>query len=622
MLDNFLRAFLTRIAAPRHRGRPARRMSPALHLKIEILEDRLTHSTLIVTNNADSGTGSLRAAIANAASGDTIVFAKSVHAITLTTAELAISKSLDIEGPGADKLTISGNNASRVFHIEGASTVTIANLTVAHGQSSGQLPASAVGTYEGTGSGAGGGGGILNEAPADLALNKYTVCDNQALGAVGFTVVGGGLLNLGTATVQSCMFSNNQVTGGGAYDALGGSGGAGIDSFGGAAGGSKLTVVNSTFCNNTASAAGGSSYFGLGGGIEIDGGLNSFDPTAVEESTATITNSAIVNNLATGGPEALTNGGGLCIIGGNVTLVGCTIAGNRAVGGGGGTGLNGEGDSEAIGGGVENGVGTLNVLDCTITGNQAIGGNNAIISDGDPNAGGAFGGGIQNNIGGVVIISNSVIAGNIAQGGATTAGPGSDAVGGGIENSTGFTDPPLPVATLMMSNCVVAGNSAIAGHGGPGTNSNLVSAQAGFAFGGGIDCSHNGSIALISDSLITGNNAIGSAGGSGNNGGNAYGGGLAIGWGTLFDQPEGSQLTLINSVVVGNQAVGGRGGAGANGGDGLGGGFYIAASCSAAVNASAIAFNVAFGGEEGTGGNDGRGSAAASTTTERSRRIS
>jgi len=556
------------------RGRGQRLANPRFRPRLEALEDRALPSTLTVMNNHDSGAGSLRNTIAAAGSGDTIVFDHSLNheTITLTSGDLVISQNLDIEGPGAGKLTVSGGGTSRVFDIAGG-TVTLAGLTVADGQSSGQLPSSMVGVYSGDGSGAGGGGGILNEHAATLILTNDTVRDNQALGAVGFTVVGGGLLNLGTATVSDCTFSNNKVTGGGAFDALGGSGGAGIDSFGGAAGGSNLTVVNSTFANNTASGAGGNSYFGLGGGIEIDGGLNSFTPGEVQESTATIINSSIVNNLATGGPEAIANGGGLCILGGNVTLTGCTIAGNRALGGGGGGA--GTGDSEAIGGGVENGVGTLNVLDCKITDNQAIGGNDTTISDADPNAGAAFGGGIQNNIGGVLNISNSLVAGNIAQGGATAAGPGSDAQGGGIENSTGFLDPPFSVATLMMTNCVVAGNSAIAGQGGSGTNSNLVSAQAGFAFGGGIDCSHNGSIAVINHSVITRNSAIGSAGGSGNNGGNGYGGGLAVGWGTLVGQPEGSQLTLINSVVDGNLALGGTGGdGGGSDGDGIGGGVY------------------------------------------------
>jgi hypothetical protein len=250
------------------------------------------------------------------------------------------------------------------------------------------------------------------------------------------------------------------------------------------------------------------------------------------------------------------------------------------------------------------------VLNCTITGNQAIGGNNATISDADPNAGGAFGGGIQNNVGAVLNIRNSLVAGNIAKGGTTSSGPGSDAQGGGIENSTGFIDPPYPVATLLMTNCVVVGNSAVAGQGGSGTNPNLVSAQAGFAFGGGIDCSHNGSIAVISGSLITGNSAIGSAGGKGNNGGNGYGGGLAVGWGTLLGQTEGSQLTIINSVVSGNRAVGGQGGSNANGGNGYGGGLFLTATATATVTNSKIEYNLALGGEEGgcgCGGSDGQG---------------
>src|SRR5438477_2388621 len=79
--------------------------------RLEYLEDRSLPSTLTVTNNFDSGPGSLRAAIAAASSGDTINFANSLkgQTITLTTGQLAISKNLDIEGLGADKLAVSGN---------------------------------------------------------------------------------------------------------------------------------------------------------------------------------------------------------------------------------------------------------------------------------------------------------------------------------------------------------------------------------------------------------------------------------------------------------------------------------------------------------------------------------
>ena len=41
---------------------------------LEMLEGRIVLSTLTVLNNADSGPGSLRAEIAAASSGDTIVF--------------------------------------------------------------------------------------------------------------------------------------------------------------------------------------------------------------------------------------------------------------------------------------------------------------------------------------------------------------------------------------------------------------------------------------------------------------------------------------------------------------------------------------------------------------------
>src|SRR5437879_1843867 len=82
-------------------------------LRLEQLEDRTLLSTITVLNNADSGDGSLRAALGAASSGDTINFAPGLagQTITLTSGELAIDKSLDIEGLGADQLTVSGNNA-------------------------------------------------------------------------------------------------------------------------------------------------------------------------------------------------------------------------------------------------------------------------------------------------------------------------------------------------------------------------------------------------------------------------------------------------------------------------------------------------------------------------------
>jgi len=83
----------------------------------------------MVANLLDSGPGSLRAAIvaANATPGaDLINFAPKLHGtITLKSSEPAISAipaSLTINGPGANKLSVSGNNTYQVFDISGSAS--------------------------------------------------------------------------------------------------------------------------------------------------------------------------------------------------------------------------------------------------------------------------------------------------------------------------------------------------------------------------------------------------------------------------------------------------------------------------------------------------------------------
>src|SRR5258707_4658165 len=108
------------------------RKRPIFRPTLEALEDRWVPSTLTVRNNLDSGAGSLRAEIAAAHSGDTIVFAPSLNGqtITLASGELLIKKNLTVAGPGAANLTISGNHASRVFELSKLDQVTLSGLTI------------------------------------------------------------------------------------------------------------------------------------------------------------------------------------------------------------------------------------------------------------------------------------------------------------------------------------------------------------------------------------------------------------------------------------------------------------------------------------------------------------
>ncbi|MGL4883086.1 MAG: DUF4347 domain-containing protein, partial [Waterburya sp.] len=102
----------------------------------------LVVSTLEDESDGDFSTGdlSLREAIQLAENSNTITFDSNLSGgtITLGLGELLIDKSLNIEGLGADNLTINGNNASRVFNINDQSDrlnqeVTINGITITGG---------------------------------------------------------------------------------------------------------------------------------------------------------------------------------------------------------------------------------------------------------------------------------------------------------------------------------------------------------------------------------------------------------------------------------------------------------------------------------------------------------
>jgi hypothetical protein len=217
---------------------------------LDALEDRFLLSTITVTNTNDSGPGSLRSAILNAPSGATINFAANLdgQTIGLTSGQLALRKNLTITGPGADRLTVSGTNTSRVFDIQSA-TVALSGLTITGGNA---------GLFAG--------GGILITSTGSLALDGDTISGNRTGGN------GGGVSNnpMGTLTVTNSTFSGNRASQGGALDNAG-----------------TASLTNSTLDGNTANGASGNPQVGIGGGINNSGSL-------------TLANDTIAGNVAQG----------------------------------------------------------------------------------------------------------------------------------------------------------------------------------------------------------------------------------------------------------------------------------------------------------------------------------
>jgi len=263
----------------------------------------------VVNTDADKDDGecvtdcSLREAIGVAAGGDTITFAGD-FTITLTDT-LVISEDLTIDG-GGHAITVSGNNAVRVFRVTGNSLVTLDTLTVTHGFGGSDFDCSLLAQC---------GGGIKVEDGVTLTLTHSTVISNTAYRGGGIhndgvmlvaqsvisgnaATLGGGIGSMHVLTVQQSVVANNTATGGGAgiYDAHPYRGG-------------SLTVEESLIADN------------VGGGIQAES-------TAGYDDPVTIRNSTIVRNSSAGW------GGGIQA-GSPITIVNTTIASNTAATGGG-----------------------------------------------------------------------------------------------------------------------------------------------------------------------------------------------------------------------------------------------------------------------------------------------
>src|SRR5262249_41669061 len=103
---------LFRSSKSRPAGAP--RPRPAARLSLEALGERIVPSTFTVGNLADSGPGSLRQAVLDAngnPGADVINFADGLSGtIVLSGGQLAVMDDLLLDGPGADRLAVSGND--------------------------------------------------------------------------------------------------------------------------------------------------------------------------------------------------------------------------------------------------------------------------------------------------------------------------------------------------------------------------------------------------------------------------------------------------------------------------------------------------------------------------------
>lgn len=474
-------------------------------------------ATITVINTGNSGAGSLRAAIAAAAAGDTIDFAPGLsgQTITLTSGELLINQALTIDGGGV--ITVSGNNASRVFNIGGSGVVTLTGLTIRDGFASGT-----------------GGGGILNDG-GWLLLQSSTVISNTGSSGGGLHNRNGGRATISAATVIS---NHAGVNGGGVFNV---------------GSGSVVTITNdSQIRDNGAGNTGGGVYSGVAGSSVLVSASTIASNTATTDGGGIyITNSSVVtltNGTLVQDNSADASGGGLYTLsGGRATIDASSVLSNTAIsshgggiysGGFGGIALaNGSVVQANRAGGRGGGIFVIDTNLVTIDASKIL-----------SNSAGTDGGGLANTNQARLVVSNSEIALN-------TAG----ATGGGILNR----DSGVLTVThsSILTNSVgtnggglynVGSGTVVSMTGSTIEANRAISTTSGAGLGGGVY--HGSGVMAITGSTVVSNTA-------GREGGGFFSGArLTLASTTVRENAgraggirnSGGQLTLNNSQIVSN----------------------------------------------------------------------